>query len=93
MLEAWLDEPVTSPRDLRTAFLAKLYLAQRRAPSVALRLVAGQRQALRDRQARLHEAAPAEPFLALVQRLRLAQVDAALAALDDVQALLQENMP
>ncbi len=51
--------------------------------------MAGQRQVLRGWQERLREKAPAEPFLALMQKLRLAQVEAVLAVLDDVQDLLR----
>ncbi len=87
-LDAWLSEPVATPRDLRAAFLAKLYLARRRDPAVAARLVARQRQVLRGWAERLRQPAQPEPFLALVQKLRLAQVEAVLAALDDMQDLL-----
>ncbi len=50
-------------------------------------LLEGQRQVLRGWQERLIETAPTEPFLAMVQRLRLAQVEASLAALDDLRGL------
>lgn len=86
-LDAWLSEPVATPRDLRAAFLAKLYLAQRRDPATMATLLEGQRQVLRGWQERLIETAPTEPFLAMVQRLRLAQVEASLAALDDLRGL------
>jgi hypothetical protein len=83
-LDAWLAEPVARPRDLRAAFLAKLYLAWRRGPATALTLLERQRQVLRHWQERFQGAAPAEPFLALVHKLRLAQVEAALGALDEM---------
>ncbi len=86
-LDAWLSEPVATPRDLRAAFLAKLYLAQRRDPATLSALLEGQRHVLGRWQARLLEVAPTEPFLAMVQRLRLAQVEAALAALADLRGL------
>lgn len=87
LLDAWLSGPVATPRDLRAAFLAKLYLARRRGPTAALALLERQRQVLRQWQERLRGAAPAEPFLVLVHRLRLAQVEAALAALDDMRGM------
>jgi len=87
LLDAWLSEPVASPRDLRAAFLAKLYLARRRDPARALTLLEGQRQVLHRWQERLQGAVATEPFLALVQKLRLAQVEAALDALEDMRNL------
>ena len=86
-LDAWLIEPVASPRDLRAAFLAKLYLARRRDLGMALALLEKQCQVLRKWQERLRGTAPAEPFLILVHKLRLAQVEAALAALDEMRAM------
>jgi DNA-binding PadR family transcriptional regulator len=88
LLEAWLGEPVASPRELRAAFLAKLYLAERRGPAQMIELLERQRQVLRRRQERLSAAASADSFLALANRLRLAQVEAGLRALDDIQTTL-----
>ena len=88
LLEAWESEPVSSPRDLRAAFLAKLYLAHRRGPAQTLALLDNQRRVLRRWRERLSAAAPAESFLALANKLRLAQVEAGLRALDDIQAAL-----
>lgn len=52
-LDAWLTEPVASPRDLRAAFLVKFYLARRRDLPPALTLLKRQRQALSQWQERL----------------------------------------
>lgn len=87
-VDAWMTTPVSSPRDLRAAFLTKLYLAMRRDPETALALLDRQRQVLAHWQERLSRAATSDPFLASVHRLRLAQVVASLNALDDMQAML-----
>lgn len=86
LLDAWLNEPVATPRDLRAAFLAKLYLARRRDPATMAALLERQRQVLLGWQGRLQETAASDPFLCLVQKLRLAQVGAILAALEEMQA-------
>lgn len=87
VLDAWLVEPVASPRDLRAAFLAKLYLARRRDPATAFTLLERQRRVLCDWREHLRGAAPAEPFLVLVHKLRLSQVEAAVNALDEIRAI------
>lgn len=86
-LDAWLAEPVSSPRELRAAFLAKLYLARRRDPAIALALLDKQGRVLSQWQGHLRGAAASDPFLALVNRLRLAQVEAALGALNDMRSI------
>ncbi len=83
-LLAWLRQPESSPRSLRAAFLAKLYLAIRTYPDIAAGLMAEQRRTLADWAARHRSAATGEGFAALVHRVRLAQVEAALQALDEV---------
>lgn len=88
-LEAWLKEPVASPRDLRVAFLAKLYLAARRDTTMALALVEKQRQVLTEWQKRLQPVSTANSFVGVVHKLRQAQVEAALCALDDVRIMLE----
>lgn len=40
----WLETPVTQPRDLRLAFMLKLYFARRESPETAARLVAEQQR-------------------------------------------------
>jgi DNA-binding PadR family transcriptional regulator len=84
-LHAWLREPEGSPRGLRNAFLAKLYLALRIDRPAADELLSAQKQALSQWAARHRELAGTDDFAALVHRLRLAQVEAALATLEDVR--------
>ncbi len=84
-LSAWLREPEGSPRGLRNAFLAKFYLALRCDRQAAEELLAAQQTALNQWANRHHERAKGEDFAALVHRLRLAQVEAALAVLADVR--------
>lgn len=91
-LEVWLAEPVSNPRELRAAFLAKLYLAQRRDPALALTLLERQREVLRQRQERLLAASPAAPFLVQVHKLRQAQIAAALNALDEIYAITCQEL-
>jgi DNA-binding PadR family transcriptional regulator len=88
VIERWLMTPEKSPRDLRAAFLAKLYLALRRKPSVADRLVAAQREILAGWRDRLLVSDSENSFVNMARTLRLGQVEAALAALDDIQAML-----
>lgn len=87
-LDEWMATPVNSPRDLRAAFLAKLYLARKRDPDTALALLERQRQVLASWQERLRGDRSGDSFLALVHKLRQAQVAGALNALDDMRAML-----
>lgn len=87
-LNRWLHTPEPYPRDLRTAFLAKLYLALRSQPQAAVELVEAQKRVLREWAARRREWAAGDGLVALVHSLRLAQVEAALTWLDDVRARL-----
>jgi len=89
LLDAWLAEPVSSPRDLRAAFLVKLYLATRRDAAMALALLERQRQVLIQWQARLQLVSMSNPLVSAVHRLRLAQVVAALGALEEIRAMLE----
>lgn len=94
-LAEWITTPVSKPRDLRTAFLAKLYLAMQRDPALARTLVARQQQMLRGWQERLTSVAAPDSFPGLVYRLRLAQVEAALQVLDELSQTLEvgERLP
>jgi DNA-binding PadR family transcriptional regulator len=85
----WLMTPERSPRDLRVAFLVKLYLASRRDSTMALELVERQRQVLTQWQDRLQPVSTANSFVGVVHKLRLAQVVAAISALDDMRAMLE----
>lgn len=88
-LRRWLAEPVGQTRELRLAFLVKLYFARRVDPGLAARLVAEQRRVVGERTAALAAqlgraaADPAgDPFLGLVLELRLMQTEAAATWLD-----------
>ena len=80
--EEWLDRPVTSVRDLRIEFLAKLRLNQRRGRDVTL-LVDAQRSALAETFARLQ--APSGDDV--VDRWRSHNAAAARAFLEDLSGL------
>jgi DNA-binding PadR family transcriptional regulator len=86
-LEAWLATPEKYPRNLRTALLARVYLALRRDPPLAVQLIDAQRQLLADWLVREQNRAPEDEVLALVHRFRAAQVEAMLVALDDLRRL------
>lgn len=88
-LAEWITVPVDKPHDMRACFLAKLYLAMQRDPSVALTLVVRQSQTLRSWQERLAPLAPSDSFPSLVYRLRLAQVEAALSVLNEIHHTLE----
>ena len=87
-LDEWLEQPVSSPRQLRAAFLAKLYLAWRCNLASAPALLEEQLQVLRRWQERLSRSSGSDPFLVLANKLRLAQVEAASNALEEFQAIL-----
>jgi len=88
-LAEWITTPVNKPHDMRACFLAKLYLAMQRGPSIALTLVARQSQTLRGWQERLAPLVVSDSFPSLVYRLRLAQVEAALNALREIHNTLE----
>lgn len=86
-LEAWLAAPERYPRNLRTALLARIYLALRRDPALAVRLIDAQREQLADWLARGEAQATEDEVVALIHRFRSAQVEAAIVALDDLRRL------
>lgn len=88
-LAAWITTPVRTPRDMRAAFLAKLYLALQSDLASALMLVNRQRQELLGWQERLAAIAATDSFRGLVFRLRLAQVVASLSMLDELQHTME----
>ncbi|MFZ2359386.1 MAG: PadR family transcriptional regulator [Anaerolineae bacterium] len=88
-LAAWIATPVDKPHDMRACFFAKLYLAMQRDSSVARTLVERQSQMLRGWQERLEPLAASASFPSLVYRLRLAQVEAALNVLDELNPTLE----
>ena len=85
--EQWLRTPEPRPRNLRTALLARVYMALRHDPQVAVELIDAQRQALAEWLARERQRTSEDEVVALVHRLRAAQVAATLEALDDMRVL------
>ena len=86
--EQWLRSPEPHPRNLRTALLAKVYMALRYAPAVARWRSSTRRSSCsasgwRAQQHRQSENA----VVALVHGLRAAQVQATLGALDELRLL------
>lgn len=90
-LALWLDSAEHYPHDVRTAFLAKLYLAWRREPQAAFGLIERQRETLKEWAVRQKTRAEGKGFAAIVSRLRLAQIEATLTCLDELQE--QINAP
>lgn len=88
-LEVWLTTPEKYPRNLRTALLARIYLALRRDPALAIRLVDEQGAQLAHWLERERDRRHENQIVAVVHRFRAAQVEAALAALADLRALAQ----
>lgn len=86
-LETWLTTPEKYPRDLRTALLARIYLALRRDPALAVRLVDAQNMHLQDWLERERDRSHEDEIVALVHRFRAAQVEAALAALAELRGV------
>jgi DNA-binding PadR family transcriptional regulator len=86
-LEAWLRTPEKYPRNLRTALLARIYLALRRDPALAVRLIDAQKEQLTNWLGREQDRIDADDLVALIHRFRAAQVEAALVALDELRRL------
>lgn len=84
---AWLRTPEAKPRNLRTALLARVYMALRHDAAIAIELIDAQKQVLAEWLARAGQQDGANEVVALVHRLRRAQVSATLEALDDLRAL------
>lgn len=83
----WLRMPELRPRNLRTALLARLYIALRHDPQIAVELIDAQKQALVEWLGRTRGEEPGNEVVALVHRLRAAQVAATLDALNDMRSL------
>lgn len=85
----WAATPVARGRDFRQEFLAKLYFASCESPQAVRELVALQRTAttrwLGVLRAREGEAAPGQPYTALVLRFRMSQIEAILGWLDECE--------
>jgi len=85
--EQWLRSPEPHPRNLRTALLARVYMALRYDVSIALALIDAQQLALSEWLEREQQQKIENAVVALVHHLRAAQVQATLAALDDLRRL------
>jgi DNA-binding PadR family transcriptional regulator len=83
----WLRTPEPRPRNLRTALLARVYMALRHDPKVAVELIDAQKQALVEWLAHARQERSGNEVVALVYRLRAAQVAATLEALDEMRNL------
>jgi DNA-binding PadR family transcriptional regulator len=83
----WLRTPELRPRNLRSALLARVYLALRHDPQVAVELIDAQKQNLAEWLEHVRQEPPENEVVALVHRLRAAQVAATLEALDEMRNL------
>ena len=86
-LETWLSTPEKYPRNLRTALLARIYLALRRDPALAVQLIDAQKEQLTNWLGREQDRIYADDLVALIHRFRAAQVEAAVVALDELRRL------
>ena len=86
-LEGWLVTPERYPRNLRTALLARIYLALRSDPPLAVQVIDAQRQLLADWLDRERGCVYDDEVVTLVHHFRAAQVEAMLVALDDLRHL------
>jgi len=86
-LDEWLRTPERLPRNLRTALLARVYMALRLDPAIALSLVVAQQRLLADWLARERDRQFDDEVVAVVHHLRAAQVEATLGALDRLAEL------
>ncbi len=86
-LDTWLRTPDLHPRNLRTSLLARAYLALRSDPGLAVELIDVQKGHLAEWLAQERERTIADPVVALVRRVRAAQVEATIDALNELRAL------
>ena len=88
----WVQSPVEKMRDIRTEFLAKLYMVYRLNLGIGKRLVQEQVRVCERRREMLAGKLPgAEPFEALVQRYRLTMIDATIGWLATCEDLFGER--
>jgi DNA-binding PadR family transcriptional regulator len=85
--ERWLQTPDVRPRHLRTALLARVWMALRYDPPTAVLLIDAQKQTLRDWLDRTADQHFENEVVGLVHHLRAAQVRATLEALDEFRRL------
>ncbi len=83
----WLQTPEVRPRNLRTALLARVWMALRYDPAVAVGLIDAQKRTLREWLDRTNDQHFDNEVVALVHHLRAAQVQATLDALDEFRRL------
>jgi len=86
-LEAWLTTPEKYPRNLRSALFARMYIALRRDPALAVQLIDTQQKQLAGWLNREQESAYEDDLVALVHRFRVAQVEAMMTVLDELRRL------
>ena len=77
-LDSWMKEPVGHTREIRLAFLVKLYLAQKIDPELATNLISQQISTLEDIETAQLEDAPSTGFSEAVRQLRISQTHTAL---------------
>jgi DNA-binding PadR family transcriptional regulator len=87
VLDEWLGTPELAPRNLRTALLARVYIALRRDPRLAQDLIDRQKQVLEEWLAGQAGRQIDNAVVALVHDFRVKQVRATLDALDGMRAL------
>jgi DNA-binding PadR family transcriptional regulator len=90
-LEAWLGSPEQYPRNLRSALLARIYLALRRDPGLATDIIDDQKQLLVKWLQRERDRTYEDEIVALVHRFRAAQVEAMVLALNDLRSLAESR--
>jgi DNA-binding PadR family transcriptional regulator len=86
-LDLWLMNPEKSPRNLRTAMLARIYVAQRRDPALAVRLIDAQKEQLNLWLSHERDRIFTDEMVAVIHHFRAAQVDAMIVALDELRVL------
>jgi DNA-binding PadR family transcriptional regulator len=78
-LDRWMGEPVGHTREIRLAFLVKLYLARQTDPALAERLIREQIATLEEIEAAHRTESDGGDFSMAVRALRLSQTTTALA--------------
>jgi DNA-binding PadR family transcriptional regulator len=85
--EQWLQTPELRPRHLRTALLARIWMALRYDSCVAVRLIDAQKQVLEEWLGQAAEQKFDNEVVGLVHRLRAAQAEAVLETLDELRRI------
>ena len=88
----WVQRPSEKVRDIRTEFLAKLYMVYRLRLGIGRRLIREQIEACRKRREELLRERKVEgPFEELVRRYRLSMIDATIGWLKSCEELFGEE--